>query len=278
MFGCEESIGWRIGAEPISAAGWRRGGSNNPQAGCGSEADMGTVWWIRHGESEANAGMACADAWSTPLTMEGRRQAERVAEVVVGAGGAEPGLVVHSAMLRSRQTAAALLAKRPHLRTEEWPVEEFTFLSGARYQGTTQDQRAAGVREYWDRMDPDRCDGPGAESFAGFMRRVDGVLERLGATASEGGGPTLVYTHGRFIRGVLLRVREMPGEQRTVALMRRARAMLHEVIVPNCAIWRMTRTACGWSIGCAEVGHLLHEVAVPAAGRGAGHLSTSSPS
>jgi broad specificity phosphatase PhoE len=209
-----------------------------------------TVLWIRHAESEANAGLPTPDAWTTPLTEAGWEQARRISGVF---GRPQPGLIVQSCMTRSRQTAQVTSQRFPLTRVEEWPIQEFTFLSGQQYAGTTQAQREAGARAYWERMDPDYVDGPRAESFRQFMARVDATLERL--RTAHTGGPVLVFTHGRFLRGVLLRLSEpmLPME----AMMARALEMMTSVSVPNGVIWEMTYRAPRWCVGCAEVGHLL---------------------
>lgn len=209
-----------------------------------------TVFWIRHAESEANAGLPTPDVWSTPLTDAGWEQARQISGVF---GRPAPGLIVESCMTRSRQTARLTAERFPLTRVAEWPVHEFTFLCGQRYVGTTQAQREAGMRDYWERLDPDYVDGPRAESFNQFIARVDGVLERLRAAADH--GPVLVFTHGRFLRGVLLRVCEPPAPG--AALMARALEMMTGVSVPNGAIWEMSYRRPRWCVGSAEIGHLL---------------------
>ncbi len=216
-----------------------------------------TVLWVRHGESEANAGLATPDAWTTPLTPEGHRQSLAVAAAI----RQRPRLVVHSSMTRARQTAEPTLARWPVLGAEEWPVQEFTFLSGARYSHTTQAERQEGVRSYWERLDPHFVDGPGAESFAAFMGRVDATLARLARVEQRPtDGPVVVFTHGRFIRGVLMRTRE-PVQTPVEVLMRRAHEMMTAVSIPNAVILPMRRDGHGWTMGGAEVGHLMDAAA-----------------
>lgn len=224
-----------------------------------------SVLWVRHGESEANAGLPTPDAWTTPLTQEGWRQSHAIAAAI----RQRPRLIVHSCMTRAKQTCEPTLARWPLTPMEQWPVQEFTFLSGARYVNTTQDEREAGVRGYWERMDPHENDGPGAESFAAFMGRVDDTLARLATIdQSPTDGPVVVFTHGRFLRGVLLRLREcaaaapLPLEH----LMRRAYDLMTEVSVPNGVIMPMRRVASGgdasaacWTVSCPEIGHLIDD-------------------
>jgi broad specificity phosphatase PhoE len=225
-----------------------------------------TVWWVRHGESEANAGLPTPDAWTTPLTQEGWRQSHAIAAAI----RQRPRLIVHSCMTRAKQTCEPTLARWPLTPTEQWPVQEFTFLSGPRYVNTTQEERQAGVRGYWERMDPHEVDGLGAESFAAFIGRVDAALARLAAIdQSPTDGPVVVFTHGRFLRGVLLRIRECAAGQPPIPLdqlMRRARDLMTEVSVPNGVIIPMRRLAAAgdlpgaaWTLGCPEIGHLIED-------------------
>lgn len=224
-----------------------------------------SVLWIRHGESEANAGLPTPDAWTTPLTGAGHQQSLAVA----GAIRQRPRLIVHSSMTRARQTADATLARWPLTPVEQWAVQEFTFLSGARYAETTQAEREEGVRAYWDRLDPHEVDGPGAESFAAFISRVDDTLTRLARVDQRPmDGPVVVFTHGRFLRGVLLRTRDFPDQDRPLeVLMKRAREMMTEVSIPNAVILPMRRAGGTgasreqWLLGCPEVGHLLADAA-----------------
>lgn len=133
--------------------------------------------FIRHGESTANTGLVSTDVASIALSERGEGQARRVARE----WPETPSLIVTSPFQRTRQTAAPTIARFPDALVEVWPIEEFTYLHPARWNGTAAADRRPHVERYWTAADPDWCDGEGAESFAGFLRRVEAALARLAA-------------------------------------------------------------------------------------------------
>ncbi len=149
---------------------------------------------VRHGQSVSNAGLATMHPAATGLTDLGRLQARQVAAFLTD----PPDRVVVSPFLRARDTATPTL-ERFRLVAEEWPVQEFTYLSPDRYVGTTLVERRPAVREYWKRLEPHSRDGEGSESFAEAVSRAQTCLERLRLAP----GTTVVFSHGQFIRLLL---------------------------------------------------------------------------
>jgi len=186
------------------------------------------AWIIRHGQSESNAGLATQSAGSARLTDRGRAQARHVA----AAFPAAPDLVVVSPYERAVETAAATIDRFPRTPVVTWPVEEFTYLSAANRKGTDNDTRRPLVRAYWDRADPFAVDGEGAESFAAFLERVRGALERLARAEAPF---TAVFGHGLFQRALLWLLLVGPVEP-TPAAMRACRAFATGTPTPNGAI------------------------------------------
>jgi broad specificity phosphatase PhoE len=159
---------------------------------------MTLVWLVRHGESEANAGLPTGDTRHARLTELGRTQASDLRGLT---SGLFPTLVITSPYLRAQETAElALGPSAAGLRREVWPVEEFTYLDGVKCRGTTHDQRRPMADAYWDRCDPERVEGEGAESFADFRSRSAEFLRRL---REERDGRILVFSHCEFIKSVL---------------------------------------------------------------------------
>ncbi len=159
-----------------------------------------SVWLIRHGQSQANAGVATEHPASIALTDLGHEQARTIAGQVQGI----PDQIVVSPFIRTLHTAQPLLdklqasgAKVPVL---EWPIQEFTYLNPVRCRGTTAQDRKAWAQAYWQRADPDWEDGDGAESFRQLMYRVDDFSVRLAATP----GWSLVFGHGMFFKAFLI--------------------------------------------------------------------------
>lgn len=156
---------------------------------------MLSVWFIRHGESESNAGLPVADSAPTPLTPKGIEQAERLALVFTE----PPSLLVISSYRRSQQTAEPLIRRFPDVPLVEWPVQEFTYLARPPGQLTTAEQRRPRVEAFWGRCDPYHRDDGWAESFADLMERIKAVLELI---RQQEEGFIAVISHGLFMRAL----------------------------------------------------------------------------
>ena len=149
------------------------------------------IWLLRHGESASNAGLPVNGHDEVPLTATGVAQATAAAARLRQA----PDLLIDSPFLRARASADAVAQRWPSVRRETWPIQEVTYLSPARCVGTTRHTRQPIVDEFWRRCDPDYVDGPDAESFAAFMRRVETFHHRLQST---GAGFVVAVGHGQF--------------------------------------------------------------------------------
>jgi probable phosphoglycerate mutase len=195
------------------------------------------VFLIRHGESESNAGLLSADPGSAPLTLDGHRQARRVARVLADV----PALIVTSPYLRARQTAQPTISRFPGATCQEWPVQEFTYLGHPHgRRGSTPGERQPYARAYWDRADPHHA-SPGAESFTGLLRRTAAFLDRLSAQKS---GPVVVFTHGLFMRAVawsLLTGITTPGQDQ----MRSFRRFADHYLIPNAGVIELRQAGNG---------------------------------
>ncbi len=137
---------------------------------------MKRITFLRHAESAANAGLPTSDPGEIPLTGAGRLAAVAAA---LDYEGLPPDLIVVSPFRRARETAAPLRRRFATALVEEWPVQEFTYLSAARFGASTAEERRPSVESYWRTASPETNDGPGAESFQDFIVRVQTALERL---------------------------------------------------------------------------------------------------
>ena len=86
-----------------------------------------------------------------------------------------PALIVTSPYLRARQTAQPTISRFPAAACQEWPVQEFTYLSDLHGRDSTAGEREPYARAYWDRADPHAA-GHGAESFTGLLARTTDFL------------------------------------------------------------------------------------------------------
>src|SRR5256885_14957070 len=115
---------------------------------------MPIVWFIRHAESEANAGLRTTHPDTIRLTRRGLAQAEQIARSF----GEQPDLIITSPFLRAQQTAQATHLRYPDAPYEVWPVHEFTFLSSPRWEFSTNHERRPMVTAFWQRQDPHYID------------------------------------------------------------------------------------------------------------------------
>jgi broad specificity phosphatase PhoE len=160
---------------------------------------MPLIQLIRHGESIANAGGVSESPGCIPLSERGQIQAASLTMSFAES----PDLIVVSSYIRTQQTAAPLRARFSEIPVEIWPIHEFTYLSPAVYNHTSQDQRTPASQNYWRLSNPDHCDGPDAETFAEFISRVDETITRL-LNRSE--RHICLFTHSFFINALQWRM------------------------------------------------------------------------
>jgi broad specificity phosphatase PhoE len=150
-----------------------------------------TFYFVRHGESEANAARRFAGQSDSPLTERGRRQAEAIAEELADV---KFDRIVSSDLSRTRETAEAI-AKRQGIGLEVIP--ELREIDVGDRTGTPFDE-ARGLPNWTD-------DGfvawPGGETLDKVVARVVGVIERL--TRESPGKTILIVGHGGANRIVL---------------------------------------------------------------------------
>ena len=137
---------------------------------------MKSIEFLRHAESAANAGLPSSDPGGIPLTEAGRIAADAAARDY---DGPTPDLIVVSPFRRAQETAVPFRRRFAIALVEEWPVQEFTYLSPVRCGTSSAKDRRPLVEAYWRTATPETNDGPGAESFQDFIARVQTALEKL---------------------------------------------------------------------------------------------------
>ncbi|MEN8240311.1 MAG: histidine phosphatase family protein [Chloroflexota bacterium] len=163
-----------------------------------------TFWFIRHGESEGNAGLPTPSAGEIHLTNKGIQQAECIPDQIIDA----PDMFVVSPFCRTSETAAPTLKKFPNVPVETWNIQEYTYLPEKLHDNTTLKQRRWPAIRYFMRMDPELILGPGAESFNQLIARVDSTLEKLVSGTSS---TIILFSHGWFMRTLIWRLIFFPG-------------------------------------------------------------------
>ena len=154
------------------------------------------VWYIRHGESEANAGLATENPPEVALTEIGHDQAYKASF----AFERSPTLIVTSKYTRAMQTAQYTINRFPSVPVETWDVHEFTYLSYAVIGKTTMQERWPVVQAYWERNDPGYIHGEGAESFEGFTCRIRKLEEKI---VAKDGQFIAIFCHGFVMKMIL---------------------------------------------------------------------------
>lgn len=166
----------------------------NEQAGHDTGLNKPRVWFIRHGESEAQIGKAASHTEEVRLTQRGENQAEEIATRFL----MPPALIITSPYWRAWRTARPTIQRFSGVPHEVWPeVQEFTYLGSLAGICSTKQERRVMVNAYWERCDPAHHDGVG-ESFTQFIGRASLVVERL----RQIDGSIVVFTHEQFIRAV----------------------------------------------------------------------------
>ncbi len=153
------------------------------------------IWLVRHAESCANVGLKTSRPAEIQLTDTGRQQAKILADSI----SEMPDLVITSPYLRTFHTAKPLLEKFPQANHEQWPIYEFNYLSSLKCDLTTMQDRIPLAAEYWEKCDPDYCDGDGAESFCQFMERVRQAMMKFRQRPENN---IIAFSHMLFISAV----------------------------------------------------------------------------
>ncbi len=184
---------------------------------------------FRHGESFANAGLVSLSPGTVPLTDAGVAQARAIARSFVAA----PEAIICSSYDRSQKTAEPTSARYPGAPLSVWPIHEFTFLAPERHTGTTAEIRSPFVERYWERGDPHYVDGEGAESFAGFMNRVEGSIARFSELRRNGVKSVALFGHGLWLLAFQLMVEAGEIDIHDPAVMALLRSRSQTSAIPN---------------------------------------------
>lgn len=147
-----------------------------------------SIFLVRHGETAENAARVIQTS-TAPLSMNGRNQAERLAERLAGRGVAR---ILSSDLVRAAETARCI-GKRIGVKSEFEPVlreRDFGDLRGTPYSTLKTDPFAIAYVP------------PNGESWEAFSARVADAWQRLSRAAAETRGNLLIVTHGLFCRAL----------------------------------------------------------------------------
>lgn len=172
-----------------------------------------TIYFVRHGESEANAAHRFSGRSDSPLTPRGREQAEAVADALAGVAFDR---IVATPLSRSLETALAIARRR------KMPVDvEAGFIEidvGGR-TGASFDE----IRGLPDWKDDGFVAWPGGETLEQVVERALAAIRRL--VRETPGGTVLVVGHGGVTRilvshflGILPRLDRSPATNTNVTV------------------------------------------------------------
>ena len=172
-----------------------------------------TFYFVRHGESEANAARRFAGQSDSPLTARGRRQAEAVADELAKVRFDR---VVSSDLSRTRDTAE-VIARRQGIPVETVP--DLREIDVGEQTGKEFDE-IAGLPQW---RDDAFVAWPGGESLEHVLARSLGAIDRL---ARENPGRTIcVVGHGGVNRillshflGILPRLDRSPATNTNISV------------------------------------------------------------
>lgn len=164
--------------------------------------DSHLITLVRHAESAANAGLASSDPGLIPLTEKGQAQAVAFAQTITE----PPAIIITSPFSRAIDTSKPAVAIFPGMPVEQLDIGEFTYLDPASCIGTTAGDRKARVDAFWEDANPDYLDGPGAESFGGFIHRTAVALEHLRGIK----GSAIVFGHGQVMQAMRWLLHQAP--------------------------------------------------------------------
>lgn len=206
-------------------------------------AGVRTLYFVRHGQSMANAGAFAMPDRDIPLSALGRQQVQDL----LLRWPLRPGHLYCSQMLRARQTAGFFAAFHGLVPEVIPDLDEFSYLALATVEGKAAGDVAVLAGDYWRRADPRHRDGGVADSFEDFLARVDAFLACLHAF-DEG---SVFVGHGIWIG--LLAWRLQGREVNDAAGMQAFRAFQAALHVPNAGVYRLDLAAGEGAAGPAAV-------------------------
>lgn len=151
-----------------------------------------SITFIRHAQSEANAGGVSKPNPIIELSPLGHQQALALASEI----SPPPTKVYLSEFLRTHQTAAPILDKFSLQPVIVPCLNEFNVFGFEVVKGMTGAQRLPLAKRYWKTCDPDASFGQGAQSFNEFCAQVGEFITLL----AEGRivDDSIVFGHGMW--------------------------------------------------------------------------------
>ncbi len=191
----------------------------------------GYLYFVRHGESHANAGGISMPHDLIRLTEKGVWQARDV----VAAFPPQSPCVLTSTLLRTQETAAPYCARYGVTARADARLDEVNILPYDMIAGMDGAARKPLAQAYWDKADPQHRMGTGADTFLEFAARVDDFIADMAALPDN----TVIFGHGMWCAMMQWR---LDGRAVTTAQdMRDWRVYQQSLPMDNGVIYRMSR-------------------------------------
>lgn len=190
---------------------------------------MTRLYFVRHGQSTANAGGVTMEHAAIPLSRLGIAQAEALAGLL----DPKPSRILVSSYTRALETAGPYCA-RVHRQAEVHPLlHEFSALDAEQLQGMMGAQRRPLADAYWAAADPQLRAGPKAETFAEFSARVDAFVPELARLPDR----SVLFGHGTWFGLLFWKLLDFTADDS--AGMRAFRRFQLGLPMPNCAVYEL---------------------------------------
>ena len=209
------------------------------------------IYFVRHGQSTANAGGVTMEHADIPLSELGHAQAKLLAELLY----VRPTLVLTSSYLRARQTAVPFCEKTGCVAKPHPLVHEFFNLDPDHLVGMTGVERGPIAAAYWQRAEPTWRAGPRAETFAELDARVTAFKAEMASLPED----TVVFGHGMW---TALLIWKLLGFSAADSVgMRAFRRFQVGLPMPNCAVYSIEQLAPSrWCVrGDESIMHRIQE-------------------
>lgn len=190
---------------------------------------MKTIFFVRHGQSTANAGGITMAHDAIPLSELGRLQALSLADALE----LQPSAIYVSEYVRTHETAQPFCEKvliQPNIHPL---LNEFSSIDPALIQGMNGEQRRPIADAYWQLGDPTTRMGEQADTFHEFEQRVADFILELDTLPDK----TLLFGHGIWFG--MLTWKLLGFDARDSQCMKAFRRFQLGLPMPNCAVYRL---------------------------------------
>jgi alpha-ribazole phosphatase len=197
------------------------------------------LFFVRHGQSAANAGGLTMEHATIPLTPLGVAQSDALADSLAEHLQVEPSRVLTSEFTRARDTARRFCDKTGRQAETHPLLHEFETIDPALLEGMTGQQRRPITEAYWERAAPHERMGPRAETFAEFEGRVAAFMDELPSLPDR----SVMFGHGMWMGLMFWKLLGFSAnDSQGMKAFRRFHLGLP---LPNCVVYALESTGTG---------------------------------